>query len=206
MTIVGQRMAALVIHPGRRCLKEQQERRIHSAPLELLPDFKPHSQGYHLVGLRPGIANRPTFPANAAPEGTLASSSTTGITSNAGNQNERLASDFGWRYDPRFHFSGPLCAQSVLLLCLRAGYLRKSLLNSSLRRDVVWQFPEFLVVCCRPLSLSSVRSSCLKPSHRVWEKPFRLSGEPERLPKVTSTTECSRSARPFWRPTLRTMW
>jgi hypothetical protein len=31
---------------------------------------------------------------------------------NTGNRNERLVTEFGGRYHPRFDFSGPFCAQS----------------------------------------------------------------------------------------------
>ena len=42
------------------------------------------------------------------------------INPNTGKQGKRLVSEIGWRYDPRFDFSGLSYAQSHLLLRLRA--------------------------------------------------------------------------------------
>ncbi len=45
------------------------------------------------------------------------------IAPNTGKRGKRLVSELGWRYDPRFDFSGPSYAQSFLFLRWRANIL-----------------------------------------------------------------------------------
>lgn len=54
------------------------------------------------------------------------------ITPNTGKRGKRLVSELGWRYDPRFDFSGLSYAQSFLLLRLRALFILKSFMLNDL--------------------------------------------------------------------------
>jgi hypothetical protein len=68
------------------------------------------------------------------------------ITPNTGKEGKRLVSELGWRYDPRFDFSGPEYARSTVFLRLPALISLKLFLVNDLSASCGVPFAR--IQCC----------------------------------------------------------